>query len=145
MIQKIHPLGSWWDGKRLMQLIAFIAAVVGSAFVLFAPVYSIVTGSSSGSSSGSTSGSTSGHVVETTQTLIDVNGAWVIILAIIPVVVAAFPLLLRGRSRVVATIVAAVILVVFVGISAASIGLFYLVSAMSALVAIFVPGRVVKS
>ena len=56
----------WYDRKRTVQLIAFAASIVGAIFVLVAPAFNAVSGSSSGS-------------VETaSQTLLDVNGTWVI-------------------------------------------------------------------
>lgn len=124
---------AWYDRKRVVQLVAFVASIVGAAFALFMPAYESTL--ESWSSSGETS-------VETqTQTLLEVNGPSVIGLILVPIILTGISLVVSGRARVPVSIVATVLLVVLVFISGATIGLFYAMAAIAAIVALFVPAR----
>jgi hypothetical protein len=68
----------------------------------------------------------------THRTLLEVNGAWVIIPVTFPVVVAFLPVLFRKQA---ARIIATIIMLGFTLISGFSIGLFYLPAAIMMLLA----------
>jgi hypothetical protein len=89
-----------------------LALAIGAAvFLLTFPFYSSLDGS---------------------RTLIDANGAWVLIPVLLPVLVAAVPCVFR---RWVTRVISAVVLGVFVLISGFTIGLCYLPAAIAMVVA----------
>lgn len=120
---------SWFDSKRIVQLVAFVSATIAAVIMLILPTYVSVTESSGGG------------VVRSTSTLLEVNGPGVFVVILAPVVFAGIPLLLRGRARQPVSIVCAVLLVGFVVVSLASIGIFFLVAALCAVAAVFTPAR----
>lgn len=118
---------AWYDRQRVVQLVAFVAAVVGGIVMFLVPAYNTVSESSDG------------QAVESTRTLLEVNGPWMIGVALIPVVLAGIPLLLRERARAPISITTTVLLVAFVVVSGFTIGMFFFMAAICAVVALFVP------
>jgi hypothetical protein len=92
--------------KTRLTAISFGLAIAAAVFLLVYPVYSGFDGER-----------------PTHSTLLRVNGAWVIVPVMFPVVVAMVPLLIRKQA---ARIVATVVMGTFVLISGFSIGMFYL-------------------
>ena len=93
------------------------------AYLLVAPSYQTTSSSSAGTYSTGT------------QTLIEVNGRGVLITLGIPVAVAALALVPIPSGRRVLTGISAFLLLGFVVLGAASIGMFYLPAALALLVA----------
>jgi hypothetical protein len=94
--------------KARLTAISFGLAAVAAVFLILWPVYSGFDGRRT-----------------THATLLEVNGAWVIVPVLLPVLVAFLPVLFRKQA---VRIVAAITLLVFAIISGFSIGLFYLPS-----------------
>jgi formate-dependent nitrite reductase membrane component NrfD len=98
-----------------LSAISFAIAAAAAVFLLVYPVYSGFDGER-----------------PTHSTLLRVNGAWVIVPVMFPVVVAMMPLLIRKQA---ARIVATVVMGAFVLISGFSIGMFYLPASVLMLLA----------
>jgi hypothetical protein len=98
----------WFGGVMRARLtaISFGLTVVAAVFLLVWPVYFGFSGDR-----------------PTHATLLEVNGSWVIIPVMFPVLVAVVPLVFRRQA---VRIVAAVVMGLFVLISGFSVGLFYL-------------------
>lgn len=122
---------AWYDRKRIVQLIAFVASIVGAAFALFGTAYVRTTQSSD----------SSGEVFTQTQTqtLLEVNGLSVIAFFLVPVILTGILLIVGGRARMPISIGVTVLLVGFVIISGATIGVFFYMAAICAVVSLFVP------
>jgi hypothetical protein len=104
--------------KARLTAISFALAAVAAVFLLVWPVYPGFDGRRT-----------------THATLLQVNGAWVIIPVTFPVMIAFLPILLRKQAvRIIATI----IMGGFTIISGFSIGLFYLPTAIMMLLAVCV-------
>ncbi len=98
--------------KARLSTLAFFLAIAAAAFVLVYPLYSDFAG----------------HY----KTLIEMNGLWVIIPVMVPVVIAVTPVLFRIQMiRIIAT----VLLGAFAFIGGFTIGFFYLPSAVVMLLA----------
>jgi hypothetical protein len=91
--------------KARLTAISFGLAAVAAVFLMVWPVYSGFDGRRT-----------------THGTLLEVNGAWVIIPVMVPVVVAFLPVMFRKQA---VRIVAAIIMLGFTVIGGFSIGLFY--------------------
>lgn len=100
--------------RDLVQDIAVAAAVasaaVASAFWLLAPVYSTADTSSSPS----------------TMTLRGMNGEWILPPLLLPLLLAGLPLPFRAQRKRAASALSAVLLLIFVLLTAASLGSTYL-------------------
>jgi hypothetical protein len=110
-------------------LISFLLAVLASVSSLVAPAYTRLTVREipvNGESSSPPQTETSVHPARH-ATLAEVNGPGTYFLLTIPVAVAGLPLLVRSRA---ARILSAVLITGWVVIGAASIGLFYIPSAI---------------
>lgn len=117
------------NAKRVLQIVGVVLTVAAAAVMSVLPSFESVTTDSSG------------HEKIETQTLLEVQGIAFLIVLLIPVLVAAVPLFLRGRAWQVTSIVVAAALALFVILGALSIGRFYLPAAIIEIVAIFVPVR----
>ena len=106
--------------KTRLTAISFGLAMAAAIFLLTWPVYSGFDGER-----------------PTHSTLLRVNGTWVIVPVMFPVVVAMVPLVVR---RKVTRIVATVVMSGFVFISGFSIGMFYAPAALGMLLASCVEG-----
>jgi hypothetical protein len=102
--------------------ISFLLAALASAWLLFAPTYTRVSARRAFPAAAGTPTRSVQHA-----TLRDVNGPRILFVLAIPVVVAGLPILFRSRA---VRILAAALLTGWVAIAAASIGLFYLPSAI---------------
>ncbi len=122
--------------KRVFQLIAFALVVVADAVLLLVPTYSSAASSSSGDSSQATAATTS---VETTQTMLQVVGPWLLVLLAVPLAAALLPLWARGRAWTVLSLVSASVLGVFVLLGALTIGMFFVPALVTAIVAACLP------
>lgn len=123
------------EGKRLFaalvaQCVALAFAVTAALFLLFAPTYS-------NSSEMTESSSSAGSTVTTvdTQTLTEVNGNWVMILLVVPIVLTLIPLLVRGSTRHVVGMVATTVLAASTILAITSIGLFFIPAVAAAVTA----------
>lgn len=98
-----------------LSVAAFVAAVLGALIASFAPTYTGCGISSSG--------------VETCEraTSFTVNGAWVLVVVSVPVVVALVPLVVRRRS---VRVVSAVLLWAGCVVGMLSVGLFFVPAAI---------------
>lgn len=117
--------------KRWMSAVAALLGVAAAIVMCTVPLYS-VTSSSVSSSGGSHAGSSS-------QTVLQVMGTGYLVVLLAPAVLAAIPLLLRGRAASIAALVAAVLIGGFVVLGIMSIGLFYLPCAVFAIIAAAMP------
>ncbi len=108
--------------------ISFALTVVASTALLFLPLYSSATKRSLIPLHSTARGSYYlGH-----ETLAGVNGPGVYLVLAIPVLMASLPLLVRGRA---VRLVSALLLMGFVVVGLASVGLFYVPSAISMILA----------
>ena len=94
---------------------AFMAATLGALVAAFAPTYSGCATTPSG-------GEVCGH-----ETSFAVNGAWVLVVVSVPVLVAFVPVLVRRRP---ARIVSAVLLWIGCVLGALSVGMFFVPAAI---------------
>ena len=119
----------WQPLERGVNWLATVLAAIAAGYVLVVPFYSTVTVTSSTTGPGS-------QVTEYgSETLLSVNGPRVLPVVLLPVVLAAIPLL-RGtpHQRRVRSAVVAVLLVGFTILGGFTIGLFYVPSALAMLV-----------
>ena len=126
--------GSWLrDGyqriraKRVAQLIALALAVAAMVMMVLIPTYTGVTMTSDGTE------------ITSRSTLVQENGASVLLVLAIPVALAALPLLARGRAWQPLSIVSATLLLGLVVLGLASIGGFILPAAVAAIVGACLP------
>ncbi len=122
-----EPTARYWNDKRLTQFAAFFLALGATVFLAVYPTYSQTTESADGARS------TSG------QTLIEVNGPWVLALLAVPVLVAALPMFFRGPAWRTTSFVSALLLVGCVIAGIASFGMFFVPAAIAAVVAVVRP------
>ncbi|MDP9331198.1 MAG: hypothetical protein M3P11_11240 [Actinomycetota bacterium] len=110
---------------KRFRLAAFLLAVIGALVAAFAP-----TGQSM-ESSFSISSSLSGPVQTVSRSyrvsMFQTNGAWVLVVVLVPVLVALIPVLVRHRK---AAIVSAVLLWTSCVIGAFSVGMFFIPAAV---------------
>ena len=104
---------------RGFTLAAFAVAVLGALVAAFAPTGHVTE--SFGSSSGSFS------TRSYSESMFQVNGAWVLVVVSVPVLVALIPVLVRHRS---ARIVSAVLLWIGCVVGMWSVGLFFVPAAI---------------
>ena len=95
---------------------AFVAAAIGALVAAFAPTYTGCT-------------TTAGSAVEVCshETAFAVNGAWVLVVVSVPVLVTLVPVLIRRRP---ARIVSAVLLWIGCALGMLSVGMFFLPAAI---------------
>ncbi|MGB4137622.1 MAG: DUF1700 domain-containing protein [Microbacterium sp.] len=105
---------AWWVLQGTAAVLALVTAV---AVALLLPSYSTSAGP---------------------RTLVQVNGPWVALIALVPALVAVVPMVVPRRARLGTTIASAVILLVMVVIGGFSIGFFFLPSAMLSWAALIV-------
>ncbi|UUT35940.1 hypothetical protein [Microbacterium elymi] len=117
------------NAARVLQIIGFALTLAAGVALCFLPAFQSVTSDSDG------------HQATRTQTLLQMQGSAYLLVLVIPVLIAAVPLLLRGRAWRVSSIVAAVLLGVFALVGALSIGVFYLPAAIVEVVAACLPVR----
>ena len=115
--------------KRLLQWIALVLGVAASALLAFLPVYSGVTSDSNGIS------------IETSATLVQVNGPSVLILLAIPITISLVPLFTRGRAWQPLSIAAAILLGIVVFLGILSIGIFFMPAMIVEVIAACLPTR----
>jgi hypothetical protein len=121
------------DPSRPWLLAALLLATAASLLLLFLP---LVATSETGTEGERTAGTTSSiESRDEQQSLVESAGWGVAGVLAVPVLICAAPLLFSGRRRRVATITAAVLLTTGVVVGAASVGLFYLPSAVLIVVA----------
>ena len=98
---------------------AFLLAVIGALIAAFAPLGSAMEGS----------GSPGGAIVTRSHhvSLFQTDGAWVLVVVAVPVLVALFPVLVRHRA---ARIVSAVLLWMGCAVGMWSVGVFFLSAAI---------------
>lgn len=121
--------------SRLPAAIAFLLALLASAFFLVAPVYQ---GAGQGASIKAGGGSESQSPVQVQgRNLVQQNGAGVLLWLALPPALSGLALLLlhRTRFRSIAYGTAALLLLAFAVVSVMSIGLFYLPGALAMTVA----------
>jgi hypothetical protein len=109
-------------------LISFLLALAASILFLVIPTYNGETRSTDAQ----------GHttVTRTQATLLEVNGRWTLLSLGVPVLIALIPVLIPKRG---VRIGAAILLGVFAIIGGFSIGLFYVPSALTMIVAAVLP------
>lgn len=117
--------------KRMTGLVAVVLAVAAAIVLSTVPVYS--------GEQSSTSSTGAPVVMHTSQTVLQVMGGGYLVILLLPAIVLAIPLLLRGRAASVGALAAAVLVGMFVVLGILSIGLFYLPAAVCAVVAAALP------
>jgi hypothetical protein len=75
----------------------------------------------------------------TSATALEYLGGWVVLLALIPIVIAAAPLLVSRRLWQPATIGATVLLAIWALLGAFTIGVYYVPAAVGLLASVFMP------
>ena len=119
-------------GESLAASLAALTAITALAFLLVSPVYSAREVHARFSPGGQVTESKP----EMRSTLLQVNGPRAIVRLVFPVAIATLPILLRrSEERFLIEAIAALILAVFTIIGGFSIGLFYLPSAASMVLA----------
>ncbi len=113
--------------RRWVQIAAFAVVVLASLVLLLVPTYE-----SAKSGSGGTE-------VVTSQSMLEVNGPWLLVLLTMPIVFTAVPLIVHGRIGMIASVVSTALLVLFVIISLITIGIFFVPGAILAVVALCLP------
>lgn len=115
----VEGAGTRWSGHRFA-IAAFVLAVVLGLFVSFAPLGQTcsVTGGP---------GRSSDQERCTTTSIFETDGAWVLFLVSVPIVLTLVPVLIRRRA---AAIVSAVLLWAICIIGVVSLGLFFMPSAV---------------
>lgn len=112
------------DSWSIRQVLAVSLAVIASLVLLLVPVYTQAKLKPGGSEKIS-------H-----PTLLETVGPSVFVPLLIPVVLTALPLLVRGRGRTPVSVATAVALGVFVVLGSASIGWFYIPALAAAVAAV---------
>lgn len=115
--------------KRVLQIIALALAAAAVVALCALPGYVSVTTDSRG------------HESIQTQGVLAVMGLPYLAVLMIPVVLAAIPLLLRGRAWQPASITVAILIAAFGILGALSIGFYYLPAVIVSIVAAIVPAR----
>lgn len=119
------------DPSRPWLLAALLLATAASLLLLFLPLVA----TSETSMEGVSGATPSTQSRDERQSIVESQGWGVTVALAVPVVICAAPLLFGGRRRRVATIVATVLLTAGVVVGAASVGMFYLPSAVLMVVA----------
>jgi len=123
---------------RVLQGAAVVLAVVIGVVVAF------IMPSYTGSVDTVSSDGTSTHV-DTSQTLIEVNGLWVALIALVPALIALVPLVVPRRARTATASVAAALLTLMALVGGFTIGGFFLPTVMLAWAALIVWVRLRRS
>lgn len=123
----------YWTARRVVQIVATAFALAAAFLAAFGPAYSSVT------ETVDEAGQTTTQA--TSATLVEVNGAWVLIVLAVPVLLAAMPLGATGRWWQPLSIASAVLLIIVVVVGSLSIGWFYIPAMIAAIVAVFLPTR----
>ncbi|WP_345750042.1 hypothetical protein [Microbacterium rhizophilus] len=113
--------------QRILQSVTLALTVVAGLVVLLGPGYTVATADSSG--------------VQTLRsaTVLEELGPGAVLIALVPVGLAAMPLLAGPRVRQAVTIAAAILLLAWGVLGALTIGIFYAPATLSAIAAVFVP------
>jgi len=112
--------------RRILWWLAPAWAVAASAYLLLGPTITSVSSSVTLGPDGATS---RGEVLRTSTSLLAAQGAAAVLPVLIPVLLAALPLLARSsKVRRVLGVIAALLLAVFCVVGMLSIGLFYVPS-----------------
>jgi hypothetical protein len=119
----------YWNAKRVAQLIAFVLATVAGIAVLFVPSYTIATSDSEGNE---TIGS---------STAWEVNGPISLLIIAIPIAITILPLLVRGPTWPVVSVIAAALVGLFAVVGALTIGFYFIPAVAVELIAVFLPPR----
>lgn len=117
------------NAKRILQFLAFAFTLAAVLAILILPSYITVESDSKGNETVSTS------------TVLAETGPVVLAILAVPTLIAAVPLLLRGRTWQPGTITSALLLVGFAIVSGLTIGFYFVPAAILALVATFLPPR----
>jgi len=143
------PRPRYLGPRRIAQIVAFAFALfvsIGLATVI--PVYTTVTTSQSecvlttspdGSSGSGTCTPAPAETVESTATLADANGPFVVAVVLIPIFLTLLPLVALGRVHLPVSIVGTVLLAAGCAIAGFTIGLFYVPALLASAVALFLP------
>ncbi|WP_344094646.1 hypothetical protein [Microbacterium deminutum] len=115
--------------KRWLQVAALVLVAAASTVLLLVPTYESATTSSNGTET------------VTTQSMLEVNGPWLLVVLAAPIVLAVLPVFARGRTWVVLSIVSATLLWVGVILGSLTIGIFFVPGAILALIAACLPVR----
>jgi Protein of unknown function (DUF1700) len=119
--------------KRFLQLIGVVLAAAASIALCVLPSFVSVTTDSSGN-----------EKIEA-QNLLQAQGLGFLIVLLIPVLIAAVPLLLHGRAWRISSVIAAVLITGFAVLGALSIGRFYIPAAIVQVVAACLPSTTRKT
>ncbi|MFI2102903.1 hypothetical protein ACH436_06400 [Isoptericola sp. NPDC019693] len=124
----------WWNTKRAWQVVALGLVVVGSTYLLTAPIYEAQSACSGGGSV-SPSGELSEWSTCDPPTSLLAARAWSYVAWVAaPIPLAVLPMLVRGRAWTVLSVLSAVCLVVYVVLGGFSIGLVFAPGALCAVV-----------
>lgn len=125
----------WWSAKRAWQIVALGLVVAAAGYLLTAPIYQVESVCSEGGSV-----SPSGETVNEWATCEPATSmlaaeAWSYVAGIVPpVLLAALPLVARGRAWTVLSVLSAVCLVAYVVLGGFSVGLFFAPGALCGVV-----------
>ena len=118
----------WLERKRIWQLVAVALAIAAGIAALVAPLFAV----------------TAQQGVVQTQvraTALEVAGPSVYLVVAVPLILAALPLLGRGRPWVWLSYISAVTLIVYTVTGIMSIGLLFLPATIVAVIGAFIPPR----
>ena len=120
---------AYWKPKRVAQLIALVLASVAATVVLFVPSYTTATLDSQGNE---TIGS---------RTVWEVNGPIFLLVMAIPVAITILPLLVRGPTWPVVSVIAAALIGLFAVVGLLTIGFYFIPAVGAELIAVFLSPR----
>jgi len=118
----------WLERKRIWQLVAVALAVAASIAALFAPLFAVTAQQGVGQT-------------QVRATALEVAGPSVYLVVAVPLVLAALPLLGRGRTWVWLSYISAVTLIIYTVTGIMSIGLLFLPATIVAVIGAFIPPR----
>lgn len=130
-----HP--GWWTPTRLAQLVAAALFVAAGLLIAFIPLGTSVSEQSSSNDTVSTT-------VETARLADDIGWYRVAIMAVIPLVLAVGPMLMRRRAHKIATIAAATLASLLCILALLSVGILFLPGVIGLVVAAALLGRPAK-
>ncbi len=125
--------------RHVPLLLAFTWSVAVSLYLLNVPVYSSMSTSATIPITGTNS---SVGPITSRSTLMDINGAGILLILAMPTVVALIPLLMPATVRRRTAAIAGVLVGVFSFLGAMTVGLFYLPTALLLLVGAALPERI---
>ncbi|MDR6875618.1 hypothetical protein [Microbacterium barkeri] len=117
------------NGRRILQLASAALAAGGALTAALVPGFVTVSADSAGRQG------------TETRTLLEAMGAVSLLIVLVPVLVACLPLLFRGRAWAVSSVVAPLLLALWVGIGITTLGMFFVPALVVSVLSLFFPLR----